>query len=82
MMQALLAPFKLGPIELPNRIVVAPLTRMRTLAGNVPGPLNATYYGQRTSMGLSITKHIKCHPKVSDIRESGHRKRRSRANRI
>ena len=44
MMQALLAPFKLGPIELPNRIVVAPLTRMRTLPGNVPGPLNATYY--------------------------------------
>ena len=30
MMQALLAPFKLGPIELPNRIVVAPLTQMRT----------------------------------------------------
>ena len=56
MTQALLTPFKLGPIELPSRIVMAPLTRMRSLPGNVPGPLNATYYGQRASMGLVITE--------------------------
>ena len=62
MMQALLAPFKLGPIELPNRIVVAPLTQMRTLPGNVPGPLNATYYGQRAPMGLIITEASQVSP--------------------
>ena len=62
MMQALLAPFKLGPIELPNRIVVAPLTQMRTLPGNVPGPLNATYYEQRASMGLIITEAYQVSP--------------------
>ena len=56
MTQALLTPFKLGPIELPNRIIMAPLSRMRSLLGNVPGPLNATYYGQRASMGLIITE--------------------------
>jgi len=56
MTQAPLTPFKLGPIELSNRIVMAPLTPMRSLPGNVTDPLNATYYGQRASMGLFITE--------------------------
>lgn len=54
--QPLLTPVRLGPMQLKNRIVMAPLTRMRSLPGNVPGPLNAAYYGQRTSMGLIITE--------------------------
>ena len=62
MMQALLAPFKLGQFELPNRIVVAPLTRMRILPRKVPGPLNATYYGQRAPMGLIITEASQVSP--------------------
>ena len=37
MTQALLTPFQLGPHLLTNRIAMAPLTRMRSLAGNTPG---------------------------------------------
>ena len=37
----LLTPVKLGRWELPNRVVMAPLTRNRAGAGNVPGPMNA-----------------------------------------
>ena len=40
--QQLLTPFTLGPHQLRNRVVMAPLTRMRSLPGNVPGPLTAT----------------------------------------
>jgi N-ethylmaleimide reductase len=52
----LLEPFKLGPITLPNRLVMAPLTRNRAVAGFVPGPLAIEYYGQRASAGLLITE--------------------------
>jgi len=52
----LLAPFKLGPITLPNRLVMAPLTRNRAVAGMVPSPLAIDYYGQRASAGLLITE--------------------------
>jgi len=52
----LFAPFKLGPITLANRVVMAPLTRNRASAGMVPSPLAADYYGQRASAGLLITE--------------------------
>jgi len=52
----LLEPFKLGPITLPNRAVMAPLTRNRAIAGLVPNPLAIDYYGQRASAGLLITE--------------------------
>src|ERR1700754_4281093 len=53
----LFEPFKLGPITLPNRLVMAPLTRNRaTPPGMVPGPLAAEYYGQRASAGLLVTE--------------------------
>lgn len=53
----LLTPIKLGSLELPNRIVMAPLTRQRALQpGNVPGPLNAEYYAQRANAGLIISE--------------------------
>lgn len=58
----LLSPFKLGSLELPNRIVMAPLTRNRAGVGNVPGPLNATYYTQRASAGLIITEASQISP--------------------
>src|SRR3954451_1457100 len=52
----LFEPYKLGPLTLPNRLVMAPLTRNRAAAGFVPGPHAAEYYGQRASAGLLITE--------------------------
>jgi N-ethylmaleimide reductase len=52
----LLEPYKLGPITLANRFVMAPLTRNRAVAGMVPSPLAVEYYGQRASAGLLITE--------------------------
>jgi len=52
----LFTPVQVGVYELPNRIVMAPLTRMRAGEGNVPRELNATYYAQRTSAGLIISE--------------------------
>src|SRR5262249_49269846 len=50
------SPYKLGPLELPNRIVMAPMTRNRACAGEVPGAISATYYAQRASAGLIVTE--------------------------
>jgi N-ethylmaleimide reductase len=52
----LFTPMQLGRYELPNRIVMAPLTRNRAGAGNVPQLLNALYYQQRASAGLIISE--------------------------
>lgn len=52
----LFTPTKLGSIALNNRMVMAPLTRNRAGAGNVPQDLNVTYYQQRASAGLIITE--------------------------
>lgn len=52
----LLSPVRLGAYELPNRMVMSPLTRSRAGAGLAPTALNATYYRQRASAGLIITE--------------------------
>ncbi|MEW6643877.1 MAG: alkene reductase [Pseudomonadota bacterium] len=52
----LFEPYKLGRVTLSNRTVMAPLTRNRAVAGLVPNPLAAEYYGQRASAGLLITE--------------------------
>src|SRR5215217_5381935 len=53
----LFEPFKLGAITLPNRLVMAPLTRNRAVPGSfVPSELAIEYYGQRASAGLLITE--------------------------
>src|SRR5215813_11457662 len=53
----LFEPYKLGPITLPNRLVMAPLTRNRAIPpGMVPSPLAIDYYGQRASAGLLVTE--------------------------
>jgi N-ethylmaleimide reductase len=52
----LFEPYKLGPITLPNRLVMAPLTRNRALTGLVPNPLAIEYYGQRASAGLLVSE--------------------------
>jgi len=56
MTSKLFEPYKLGPITLTNRAVMAPLTRNRALPGFVPNPLAVEYYGQRASAGLLITE--------------------------
>lgn len=58
----LLSPVKLGRYELPNRLVMAPLTRNRAGNGNVPHELNAVYYAQRASAGLIITEATQISP--------------------
>ncbi|AQZ62149.1 alkene reductase [[Actinomadura] parvosata subsp. kistnae] len=52
----LFEPARLGPLHLPNRLVMAPLTRNRASADGVPTPLMATYYAQRASAGLIIAE--------------------------
>jgi N-ethylmaleimide reductase len=53
----LFSPFQLGDIRLPNRIVMAPLTRSRAAKDTLaPGDLNAEYYRQRASAGLIISE--------------------------
>ncbi|MBX9961425.1 MAG: alkene reductase [Burkholderiales bacterium] len=55
--ELLFEPVRLGGLELPHRIVMAPLTRSRARQpGNVPAPLNACYYAQRASAALIITE--------------------------
>jgi len=53
---SLFAPVRLGAVNAPNRIVMAPLTRMRAGAGRVPTPLMAEYYSQRASAGLIVAE--------------------------
>src|ERR1700686_843819 len=55
--QPLFSPVRMGEPDLPNRIVMAPLTRMR--AGpidHVPTALQAEYYAQRASAGLIVAE--------------------------
>lgn len=52
----LLEPLTLGPLQLPNRIVMAPMTRSRALPGKLPGPDTALYYAQRASAGLIVSE--------------------------
>ena len=52
----LFTPFQKGNLELQNRIVMAPLTRMRAGEENIPSTLNAEYYSQRASAGLIIAE--------------------------
>lgn len=52
----LFKPVQLGSLTLANRIVMAPLTRSRAGAGDVPGTLQAEYYAQRATAGLIISE--------------------------
>ena len=47
---------------MPNRIVMAPLTRSRAVNGGIPGPLTVTYYAQRASAGLIISEASQVSP--------------------
>src|ERR1700745_1877313 len=55
--QPLFTPYRMGDLDLPNRIVMAPLTRMRAQShDHVPTTLQAEYYRQRASAGLIIAE--------------------------
>lgn len=53
---ALFEPARLGPLALPNRLLMAPLTRNRAAADGTPTELMAAYYAQRASAGLIIAE--------------------------
>ncbi len=55
-MKTLFDPVQLGALALPNRIIMAPLTRCRASAGRVPNALMAEYYRQRGNAGLIISE--------------------------
>jgi 2,4-dienoyl-CoA reductase-like NADH-dependent reductase (Old Yellow Enzyme family) len=59
---ALLEPVRIGAWELPNRFVMAPLTRCRAGEGRVPNDLMAEYYRQRASAGIIITEATSVDP--------------------
>lgn len=62
--KSLFTPLELGPILLRNRIVMAPLTRMRAqMPGNIPWELNAEYYRQRAAAGLIISEATPVSPR-------------------
>src|SRR6202011_4004892 len=55
--EPLLTPYRMGDIDLPNRVIMAPLTRMRANPDDhVPAILQAEYYAQRASAGLIIAE--------------------------
>ena len=55
-MPTLFDPLRLGELSLPNRILMAPLTRMRAGVTRTPNALMAQYYAQRASAGLIISE--------------------------
>lgn len=61
-MTILLEPVALGDLSLPNRIVMAPMTRRRAVHGKVPPAITALYYTQRASAGLIISESIEVDP--------------------
>lgn len=56
MSDPLFEPFQAGALHLPNRIVMAPLTRCRASAGRVPNALMAEYYAQRAGFGMILSE--------------------------
>ncbi len=54
----LFSPVALGALELPNRVAMAPLTRMRSDEHGVPGDIVVEYYRQRASTGLIVSEGV------------------------
>ena len=59
----LFTPLTLGPYELSNRVVMAPLTRNRAGDGDAPTGMNVAYYRQRASAGLIVTEGSQISPR-------------------
>jgi N-ethylmaleimide reductase len=58
----LFTPIQIGELTLPNRVVMAPLTRRRAAEGKVPTVLSARYYAQRASAGLIVSESTEVDP--------------------
>src|SRR4051812_46197697 len=61
-MASLFDPLKIGDLSLDNRIVMAPLTRMRAFDDRSPGSIHVTHYAQRATAGLIITEATSVSP--------------------
>ncbi|MUL41988.1 alkene reductase [Streptomonospora sp. PA3] len=57
-MPTLFHPYRLGDLALPNRVVMAPMTRVRAAAGGLATPSMAAYYAQRASAGLIVSEGV------------------------
>ena len=55
-------PVQIGAWNLPNRVIMSPLTRCRASEGRVPNALMAEYYAQRASAGLIISEATSVSP--------------------
>ena len=55
-MPTLFTPLQVGELLLPNRIVMAPLTRVRAGSTHIPNDMMVGYYSQRASSGLIMTE--------------------------
>lgn len=61
----LFTPFQVGALTLPNRLIMAPMTRSRARCpGNVPAPSAAIYYAQRATAGLIISEGSQISPQA------------------
>jgi N-ethylmaleimide reductase len=58
----LIEPIQVGELNLPNRVVMSPLTRCRASVGRVPNALMAEYYAQRASAGLILSEATSVSP--------------------
>ncbi len=61
-MPTLLDPIHIGAWNLPNRVIMAPLTRCRASEGRVPNKLMAEYYHQRAGAGMIISEATSVSP--------------------
>ncbi|WP_405583478.1 alkene reductase [Streptomyces sp. NBC_01190] len=57
-MTTLFSSYRLGPLTLPNRLVMAPMSRVRAAAGGLATPSMATYYAQRATAGLIVSEGV------------------------
>jgi N-ethylmaleimide reductase len=63
--EALFAPLRAGALQVPNRVWMAPLTRLRcTEPGDLPIPLMAAYYAQRAGAGLIVSEATHISPQA------------------
>jgi N-ethylmaleimide reductase len=61
----LFTPYTIGPLPLPNRVVMAPMTRGRAGPGGTPQCMNVEYYRQRAGAGLIISEASQVSPQGS-----------------
>ncbi|BBI53900.1 hypothetical protein HORIV_63210 [Vreelandella olivaria] len=59
--ETLFTPLQMGSLSIPNRVIMAPLTRART-PDSVPGEMQEAYYGQRAGAGLIISEATNISP--------------------